>query len=341
MPYAGRSFPGTGRRPCFGRNMGHCMFTVPHWKNEKGVGDLRKMLRGKMNILISGASGLIGTEVARSLAEQGHSVRALSRNIEHAPSWDIERKIIQLGEDDRIDVVIHLAGENVAQGRWTAEKKERILQSRVEGTRLLAEFFAAASYKPRLMISASAIGFYGERGDEELDEGSKKGTGFLSDVSQAWEEATQPAAEAGIRMVNTRFGMVLSPDGGALAKMLFPFRLGLGGHVGNGSQYMSWISIHDVPRIIQHIIQQEDLQGPVNIVAPYPVTNQQFTRVLGKLVCRPAFLPVPKFFLSVLLGEMAQELLFASTRVYPRKLRESGYVFARPDLAMALRSLLR
>lgn len=298
------------------------------------------MLRGKMNILISGASGLIGTEVARSLAEQGHSVRALSRNVGYAPSWDIDRKIVQLGEDDRIDVVVHLAGENVAQGRWTAEKKERILRSRVEGTRLLAEFFAAAAYKPRLMISASAIGFYGERGDEELDEGCKKGTGFLADVSEAWEEATQPAIEAGIRVVNARFGMVLSPDGGALAKMLFPFRMGLGGPVGNGSQYMSWVSIHDVAPAITHIIEQVDLNGPVNIVAPHPVTNQQFTKELGKVVRRPAFFPVPKFFLTLFLGEMARELLFASTRVYPRKLQESGYVFARPDLASALRSLL-
>ncbi|RWX46074.1 hypothetical protein VT99_12431, partial [Candidatus Electrothrix marina] len=300
-----------------------------------------KMLRGKMNILISGASGFIGTEVARSLAEQGHSVFALSRNVGHAPYWDIGRKIVQLDENDRIDVVIHLAGENVAQGRWTADKKERILRSRVEGTRLLAEFFAAAVYKPRLMISASAIGFYGERGDEELDEGSKKGTGFLSDVSQAWEEAARPAAEAGIRVVNTRFGMVLSPDGGALAKMLPPFRIGLGGPVGDGSQYMSWVNIHDAAQAILHIIQQEELHGPVNIVAPHPVTNQQFTRVLGKVLRRPAFFPVPKFFLSLFFGEMAQELLFASARVYPRKLRESGYVFAKPDLESALRSLLR
>jgi len=294
-----------------------------------------------MNILISGASGLIGTEVARSLAEQGHSVLALSRNVGHAPYWDIGRKIVQLGEDGRIDVVVHLAGENVARGRWTAEKKERILRSRVEGTRLLAEFFAAAVYKPRLMISASAIGFYGERGDEELDEGSKKGTGFLSDVSQAWEEAARPAAEAGIRVVNTRFGMVLSPAGGALAKMLPPFRMGLGGPVGNGSQYMSWVGIHDAAQAILHIIEQEDLNGPVNIVAPHPVTNQQFTRILGKVLRRPAFFPVPKFFLSFFLGEMSQELLFASTRVYPRKIQESGYVFARPDLGSALESLLR
>ena len=294
-----------------------------------------------MNILISGASGLIGKEVVRSLAGQGHSVRALSRNVGHAPYWDIGRKIVQLDADDRIDVVIHLAGENIAQGHWTAEKKERILRSRVEGTGLLAEFFAAAAYKPRLMISASAIGFYGERGDEELDEGSEKGKGFLADVSKAWEEATQPAAEAGIRVVNTRFGVVLSPDGGGLAKVLSPFRMGLGGPVGDGSQYMSWVGIHDAAQAILHIIQQEDLNGPVNIVAPHPVTNQQFTQELGKVLRRPAFFPVPKFFLTLFLGEMAKELLFASTRVYPRKLQESGCVFARPDLESALESLLR
>ena len=191
------------------------------------------------------------------------------------------------------------------------------------------------------MISASAIGFYGERGNEELDEGSKKGRGLLADVSKAWEEAAQPAAEAGIRVVNTRFGMVLSPAGGALAKILPPFRMGLGGPIGDGSQYMSWISLHDVAPAIRHIIEQEDLYGPVNIVAPHPVTYQQFTQVLGKVLRRPVFFPVPKFFLSLFFGEMARELLFASTRVYPRKLQESGYVFARPDLTSALGSLLR
>uniref|UniRef100_UPI0040565606 TIGR01777 family oxidoreductase n=1 Tax=Candidatus Electrothrix sp. TaxID=2170559 RepID=UPI0040565606 len=293
-----------------------------------------------MNILISGASGLIGTEVARSLDEQGHRVLALNRNVEHVPYWDIERKIVQLGEDDRIDVVIHLAGENVAQGRWTAEKKERILRSRVEGTRLLADFFAAAAHKPRLMISASAIGFYGERGEEKLDEQSRKGTGFLADVSNAWEEAAQPAREAGIRVVHPRFGMVLSPEGGALARMLPLFKLGLGGPLGNGRQYMSWISIHDLVQAIAHIMEQEELDGAVNFVTPHPVTNRQFTRALGRALYRPAFLPVPKFFLSLFLGEMAHELLFTSARVFPCKLQDSGYVFAAPELRLALRRLL-
>ncbi|MCI5140693.1 MAG: TIGR01777 family protein [Candidatus Electrothrix sp. ATG1] len=294
-----------------------------------------------MNILISGASGFIGSELIRSCTEQGHRVIALHRHADQAPYWNIDKKVVQLGQDDQIDVVIHLAGENVAQGRWTAKKKERILHSRVQGTRLLADFFAQAAHKPQLMISASAIGFYGERGEEKLDEGSKKGTGFLSDVSHAWEEAAQPAVQAGIRVVHPRFGMVLSPEGGALTKVLLPFRMGLGGPMGKGSQYISWISIHDVVLSIRHIIQQEELDGPVNIVAPHPVTNQQFTRILGRALCRPAFFPVPKFFLSLFLGEMAQELLLASTRVYPRKLQESGYVFASPDLDSALRGLLR
>ena len=297
-----------------------------------------------MNILISGASGLIGKELARFLTEQGHTVLPLRRDADNAPGnapcWDIKRKIVRLDAEQKIDVVIHLAGENVAQGRWTAAKKRKILQSRVEGTSLLAEFFAAAAHKPRLLISASAIGFYGERGNEELDENSKKGDGFLADVAAAWEDATRPAAEAGIRVVNTRFGIVLSPDGGALAKMLPPFKMGLGGTLGGGQQYMSWVSIQDVVQAFGHIIQHEELSGPINIVAPQPVTNREFTRVLGSVLCRPAFFPVPKPFLSLFLGEMARELLFASARVSPRKLQESGYVFAAPELRPALRRLL-
>ncbi|MCI5157936.1 MAG: TIGR01777 family protein [Candidatus Electrothrix sp. AUS1_2] len=301
-----------------------------------------------MNILISGASGFIGTEVTRFLTEQGHSMLPLRRHTDstgrtadRTPSWDIERKIVRVDAEEKIDAVVHLAGENVAQGRWTAAKKKRILRSRVDGTRLLAEFFAAAAYKPRLMISASAIGFYGERGKKKLDEGSGKGTGFLSDVAAVWEEATRPAAEAGIRVVNTRFGMVLSPDGGALAKMLPPFKMGLGGTLGDGMQYMSWVSMQDVVRAFGHIIRHEELSGPVNIVAPRPITNREFTRTLGRVLRRPTFFPVPKFLLSCLLGEMTKELLLAGVRVYPRKLQESGYIFARPDLASALRNYTR
>ena len=293
-----------------------------------------------MNILISGASGLIGKELVCFLTGQGHSILPLRRDTDNAPCWDIKRKIVRLDTEKKIDVVIHLAGENVTQGRWTAAKKKKILHSRVEGTRLLAEFFAAAADRPRLMISASAIGFYGERGDEELDEESKKGDGFLADVAAAWEDAARPAAEAGIRVGNTRFGAVLSPDGGALAKMLPPFKMGLGGTLGGGKQYMSWVSMQDVVQAFEHIIQHEDLSGPVNIVAPQPVTNREFTQVLGRVLCRPALFPVPQRFLSFFLGEMARELLFVSARVYPRKLQGSGYVFATPELRPALRRLL-
>lgn len=294
-----------------------------------------------MNILISGASGLIGSEVNRLLTEHGHTVLPLRRDTAEVPYWSIDQKTIQLGGHDKIDVVIHLAGENVAQRRWSAARKGRILQSRAGGTRLIAEFFARAGYKPRLIISASATGFYGDRGDEELDEESGKGSGFLADVSQAWEEATQPAKQAGIRVVNMRFGMVLSPDGGALARVLPLFKMGLGGPLGKGRQYMSWVALQDVAQAVLHIMEKEELHGPVNMVAPHPVTNRQFTRALGRVLCRPAFFTVPKFFLSLFLGEMAQELLFASARVYPRKLQASGYTFAMPDIESALQRMLR
>jgi uncharacterized protein (TIGR01777 family) len=297
-------------------------------------------MAGKRVILISGASGLIGQALGATLVEQGHRVLALERQEGREPYWNIEKGLVSLGTNKEIDVVIHLAGENVAQGCWTAKKKKRIQQSRVEGTRLLAEFFAGATYKPGLMVSASAVGFYGDRRGEKLDEQSRKGTGFLADVAQAWEAAAQPAREAGIRVVHPRFGMVLSPKGGALAKILPLFKLGLGGPLGTGRQYMSWISIHDVVQAILHIMEHEELEGAVNLVAPHPVTNRQFTKVLGRIVHRPVFLPVPRFFLLLFLGEMAKELLFASTRVYPRRLQESGYVFAEPDLTTALQTLL-
>ncbi|XOF34848.1 MAG: TIGR01777 family oxidoreductase [Candidatus Electrothrix sp. YB6] len=297
-----------------------------------------------MKILVSGASGLVGSEVSRFLAAQGHQVLALQRKTTRPPYWDTDRKIIELGTDPAdtgIDAVIHLAGENIAQGRWTAAKKERILRSRVDGTHLLAEFFASAEYRPRIIISASAVGFYGDRGAEQLDETAGRGAGFLADVADAWEKATVPAAEAGIRVVQLRFGMVLSPAGGGLAKMLPPFRLlGIGGPMGNGRQYMSWISIREIGEIILHVLEQEKLHGPVNAVAPHPVTNAQFTKILANVLRRPAFLPVPGFLLSLLFGEMARELVLASTRVYPAKLLESGYPFRAPELETALRNLL-
>jgi uncharacterized protein (TIGR01777 family) len=234
-----------------------------------------------------------------------------------------------------------LVGENIAAGRWTAERKRHILQSRIDSARLLAEFFAQAGQKkPKVLISASAVGIYGDRGEEELRESSSTGTGFLAEVGRAWEEATAPAVAAGIRVVNARFGTVLSRDGGALAKMLPPFKIGLGGILGNGKQWLSWLSIHELPSIIEHLLCHEELNGAVNLTTPHPVTNREFTKTLAKILCRPALVPAPRFLLQLLFGEMAKELLLASTKVRPVRLLESGYVFKFPELDAALRGLL-
>lgn len=295
-----------------------------------------------MNILISGASGLVGRELTRALAGQGHHVTALSRDSRVLPFWDIQRQVVGLlPQQQAFDAVIHLAGESVSSGCWTAERKERIRRSRVDGTRLLAEFFAAAKQKPKVFIAASAVGYYGDRGEEELNEASPAGRGFLAEVAQAWEAALQPAAEAGIRTVSVRFGIVLSSAGGALAKMLPPFKLGMGGVLGSGKQWMSWISLNEVSSVISHILAHEELFGPVNLTSPFPVTNRDFTQSLAKTLRRPALLPAaPRFLLETLFGDMAKELLLASAKVRPAKLLESGYVFREPELTAALRGLL-
>lgn len=294
-----------------------------------------------MKVLISGASGLVGTAVTNSLSQKGHQVVALQRNTtKTTPYWHIDRQEINLGRDQQVDVVIHLAGESIASGRWSRSKKERILRSRVAGTTLISEFFAKANYRPKILISASAIGFYGNRGSEELTEDSARGSGFLADVCQQWEDATAVAAKSGIRVMNIRSGMILSANGGALAKMLPPFKLGLGGVIGAGHQYISWISINDLVEIINHIIHNEDLRGPINLVSPNPVTNYDFTKKLGEIIRRPTILPLPPFLAEIIFGEMAKELLLASTRVRPGKLQKSGYNFKYPTLEMALRDLL-
>ncbi|WP_417915421.1 TIGR01777 family oxidoreductase [Candidatus Electronema sp. JM] len=294
-----------------------------------------------MNILITGASGLIGRELSRTLAEHGHNIFALRRKSwQIPPYWDIERGIIELGSCGPPDAVINLAGENIAAGRWTAERKQRMLRSRIASTRLLTEFFAQAEQKPKVLISASAVGIYGDRGDEELTERSHSGAGFLAELGQAWEAATEPAAAAGIRVVNARFGIVLSPQGGALATMLPPFRMGLGGCLGSGRQWLSWISLRELPMIIAHLLQHEELSGPVNLTAPQPVSNRDFTETLAHVLRRPAFLPAPVFLLKLLFGEMAEDLLLASAKVRPGRLLDSGYVFKFPELDAALRHLL-
>jgi uncharacterized protein (TIGR01777 family) len=234
---------------------------------------------------------------------------------------------------------VHLAGENIAE-RWTPAKKVQIRDSRVKGTELLSKTLAGLSSPPAVLVSASAVGYYGDRGEEPLTDDSAPGRGFLAEVCQAWEAATEPARERGIRVVRLRLGVVLSAAGGALAKMLPPFRLGLGGRLGSGRQYVSWIALGDVVGSIQHAIVTGGLQGATNAVAPRAVTNQEFTKTLGKVLARPTAIPLPAFAARLMFGEMADELLLASARVQPAKLLASGYQFRHPELEAALRHLL-
>jgi uncharacterized protein (TIGR01777 family) len=238
------------------------------------------------------------------------------------------------------DAVVHLAGESIV-GRWTEAKKRRIRESRVQGTRNLAEAFAAAPLRPPLLVSASAIGYYGDRADETLREDSSSGDGFLPEVCREWEVAAEPAAKAGIRTVQMRFGLVLSASGGALQKMLLPFRMGVGGNMGTGRQWWSWVDIDDLVGAVQHVIKTEALQGPVNVVAPTPVRNAEFTKALASVLSRPAIFPMPAFAARLVFGQMGDELLLASQRVEPVKLTASGYVFQKPDLRAALKAILK
>jgi hypothetical protein len=238
------------------------------------------------------------------------------------------------------DAVVHLAGDSIAGGRWSDAKKARIRDSRVIGTAALAGSLAALKQPPGVLVCASAIGYYGDRGAVVLDESAAPGEGFLSDVCREWEEACEPAVAAGIRVVNLRIGIILSPDGGALAKMLLPFRMGAGGKIGGGRQYMSWVSIDDVSGIILHVLEKEAIRGPVNTVAPGAVTNAEFTKTLAGLLSRPAIFPMPAFAARLVFGEMADALLLASTRVTPRRLEDSGYGFRHRELEGALKDLL-
>jgi hypothetical protein len=258
-----------------------------------------------------------------------------------SPVWDLENCINDLARNREKYAVVHLAGENIADGRWSKKKKNRILNSRVHGTKLLAAYFAGTDFKPELIISASAVGFYGERGTEIIDESFASGSGFLAGVCQQWEDSVYIAEEAGIRVVNARFGAVLSSSGGALRKMLMPFKMGLGGIIGSGEQYFSWISIDDAVRIIQHIIADDSIRGPVNFVAPNAVSNREFTKTLGRVLRRPTILPLPAFAARLAFGEMAEELLLTSTRVYPKKIVEFGYKFLHPELGEALKHILK
>lgn len=296
-----------------------------------------------MKLLVSGSSGLIGSSLVAAMKAGGHTIGRIVREGPHAdPStvrWNLESGTIDAAAMEGYDAVAHLAGENIA-GRWGAEKKRRIRESRVRGTRLLAEALAKLSKPPKVLACASAIGFYGNRGDEVLTEESASGTDFLSEVCREWEAATKAAADKGIRVVNLRFGVVLSARGGALAKMLFPFRWGAGGIVGDGRQYWSWISLADVVDAIQHALATESLTGPVNVVSPQPVTNREFTNTLGTVLHRPTLFPMPAFATRLVFGEMADALLLASQRVEPARLTANRYSFSYPDLESALRFTL-
>ncbi len=296
-----------------------------------------------MKILVSGSSGLIGSALTPYFINKGHNVSKLIRKKlgkkDNEIYWEPKRNEIEASKLEGFDVVVHLSGENVF-GFWTSKKKQQINDSRVKSTTLLCDTLSKLERKPRLLACASAIGFYGDRGDEVLSEESEAGTGFLAEVTKKWESATSVASKNGIRVVNLRIGAVLSPKGGALEKMLLPFRLGLGGKIGSGRQYMSWISIDDVCGSIYHTIVTDSLRGPVNIVSPKPVTNEEFTNVLGLILNRPTFLSIPSFLLKSLVPEMANEVLLSSSRVIPSRLKASGYNFKYPTLDKALRHLL-
>ena len=297
-----------------------------------------------MNVLVTGSSGLIGGALVPALAADGHQVRRLRRAPASGPdatTWNPADGTFAPGALDGIDAVVHLAGENIAGGRWTAARKASIRGSRVDGTHRLCAALAALDTPPRVLVAASAIGYYGDRGDELLDEAASPGIGFLPEVSRAWEAAASPAREAGIRIVHLRIGIVLSPAGGALGQMLLPFKLGVGGVLGSGDQYMSWIASDDVVGIARHALADEALSGPVNAVAPRAVTNREFTRALGAVLRRPTILPAPAFALRIALGEMADALLLASTRVDPAVLRSTAFEFQHPELDGALRHVLR
>lgn len=297
-----------------------------------------------MKIAVTGATGLIGSALSERLHQQGHEILAITRQ-KNLPSpfttvyWNPERQELDASVLEGIDGVVHLAGETIAE-RWSAKKKELIRSSRVEGTKLLVKGLKSLSKRPPVLVNSSAIGFYGSRGDEELDEQSAPGTGFLAEVCQAWEAESVRAEELGMRVVTLRTGIVLSIKGGALAKMLFPFKLGLGGPIGSGTQWMSWVHIDDVVGGFHFALHQPEFSGVANLTAPQPARNAEFTKALGQALSRPAFLPAPGFALKLVFGEMAQDLLLEGQKVLPRRLEQAGYKFQYPGLDEAIQDVI-
>jgi len=296
-----------------------------------------------VNILVSGSSGLVGSSLVVQLSSKGQTVKTLVRREPKHPSeirWNPPQSGPTPEQLQGIDAVIHLAGEGIATGRWTPKKKQAIMESRMLGTKILSDAISRMPVPPKVMISASAIGYYGDRGAEVLKEDSWPGRGFLPEVCQAWEAATVPVVKKGIRVVQLRFGIILSPKGGALAKMLPPFKMGLGGILGPGNQYMSWIALDDALGVIKYALFGDTIFGAINTVAPQAVTNKEYTQTLGRVLSRPTVLPMPAFLARLAFGEMADALLLSSVRVEPAYLIRSKYPFQFPNLEDALRHLL-
>ncbi|MBU1183213.1 MAG: TIGR01777 family oxidoreductase [Proteobacteria bacterium] len=304
----------------------------------------RKDIRRPMKILMTGTSGLLGSALIPFFTTGGHIVHTLVRRtplLEKGEAfWDPEKKRLDPSVFDGVDAVIHLAGEHIGEGRWTDEKKRRIIESRTKGTSLIADTISKLSSPPPVLICASAIGFYGNRGDNSLTEDDLPGDDFISKVCNEWEKSAQVAVNAGIRVAFMRIGIALSPAGGALSRLLLPFRAGLGGKIASGAQFMSWIGIDDVVGAFFHVLADNKIAGPVNVVSPNPVTNLEFTKTLGRVLSRPAVFSIPAAAINLAFGEMGREVLLSSTRVMPEKLLETGYRFRNPDLSGALSHLL-
>ena len=302
-----------------------------------------------MRVLITGATGLVGTALAESLKRDGHDVCRLLRKksddeqeTKHGCDVEWDPKSGTFGSAaDNADAVVNLAGAPIADGRWTDDRKEVLRNSRIDTTRSLVAAMEKMSPRPKVLVSASAIGYYGDRGDEILTEASGPREGFLSRLAEEWEAEALKARSLGIRVVLARFGIILAREGGALPPMMIPFKIGLGGKLGSGTQWMSWIALEDVVRILRFVMDDEAISGALNVVAPQPVTNLQFTEILAKAVHRPKFFAAPKFVLQTLLGEMADEMLLASQRVVPESLQRNGYQFVHTDLRSALAAILK
>ncbi|HMS08429.1 MAG TPA: TIGR01777 family oxidoreductase [Pyrinomonadaceae bacterium] len=299
-----------------------------------------------MKALITGASGLIGTELQKALREKGWELLLASRSEpkdDRHIKWTVEDgfRDEDLDRLEGLDAVIHLAGENVAGLRWTDEKKKAIRDSRVHGTRTLIDAFTKLKNRPKAFIAGSAIGFYGNRGDDEMTEASPAGEGFFPEVCRDWEAESRRAEDLGIRTVLLRTGIVLSKDGGALGTMLLPFKMGVGGVVGSGKQWMSWISLEDQIRAMLFVLENESIRGAVNLTSPNPATNEQFTKTLGEVLYRPTFLPLPEFAVGMIFGEMGDALLLDSTKVLPKRLEDAGFEFKFPELKPAIEAAVK